>query len=110
MKRFCHEKSHPLRRPSLILVLFILAFSAFTFGINKISEETEQTQKESLTQAISRGVAHCYATNGYYPESLDYLKIHYGITYDSEKFFIDYQILGENSFPDITIIEKTINK
>ena len=106
MKRFYHEKSHILRNPSLLLVFFLLAFSVFFLGIHKISEETNQAQKEHLTQAISRGVAHCYATNGYYPESLDYLKTHYGITYDSEKYFIDYQILGENSFPDITIIEK----
>ena len=49
---------------------------------------------------------YSYAANGFYPESLEYLKEHYHISYDTDKYFVDYQALGENIFPDITIIEK----
>lgn len=60
----------------------------------------------TLEQAIHKSVAHCYAVEGVYPESLEYLKEEYGISYDSEKYFVDYQIWGENIMPDITIIQK----
>ena len=43
---------------------------------------------------------------GSYPESLQYLKEHYGLTYDDDKFFVDYQTLGSNIMPDVTIIDR----
>lgn len=43
---------------------------------------------------------------GAYPESLRYLEEHYGLIYDEDRFFIDYQILGSNIMPDVTIIDK----
>ena len=49
---------------------------------------------------------HCYAIEGSYPESLQYLKDNYGLTYDEEKYFIDYQVLGSNILPDVTIIDR----
>ena len=63
-------------------------------------------QKESLENAITRSITHCYAVEGSYPASLDYLKENYGLTYDEDLFFVDYQTIGSNILPDVTIIEK----
>ena len=63
-------------------------------------------QKESLESALIRNITYCYAVEGSYPESLDYLKEHYGLTYDEDRFFVDYQVIGANILPDVTIIEK----
>jgi hypothetical protein len=43
---------------------------------------------------------------GKYPESLDYLKEHYGLTYNEDLFFVDYRVSGSNILPDVTIIER----
>ena len=88
------------------ILLFLAIFGAFVTGLSGISRKTAQNQTETLQLAISRGIAHYYATEGYYPESLASLKEHYPITYDTDKYFVDYQVLGKNIFPDITIIEK----
>ena len=106
MKRFYHEKSHTLIKPFLSTMLFLLICGGFYLGMHFTSAKTSQKHAEILQTAISRSIAHCYATEGYYPENLEYLKEHYGIRYDSEKYFVDYQVLGENIFPDVTIIEK----
>lgn len=106
MKRFYHEKSNQWIKPLASAVLFIALFFLFFTGISQVSEEASEKQTESLKMAISRGIAHCYATEGQYPESLEYLQEHYGIHYDSDKYFVDYQVLGQNFFPDVTIIEK----
>lgn len=90
----------------LAVLLFMILFFVFSSGISSISHNTDENQTEILHLAISRGITHCYATEGHYPESLDYLKEHYGITYDSSKYFVDYQVLGKNIYPDVTIIEK----
>ena len=106
MGRFYHEKSHTFAKQLASIILFAALFVMFVFGISNISKETTEIQSESLELAISRGIAHCYATSGYYPENLDYIIENYGITYDSKRYFVDYQVLGENIFPDVTIIEK----
>ena len=55
-------------------------------------------------------IVYCYATEGTYPESLEDLKAHYGLTYDEDLFFVDYQTVGANIYPDVTIIEKGAGK
>ena len=30
----------------------------------------------------------------------------YGFSYDKEQFFVDYQLLGANIMPDVTVIER----
>lgn len=106
MKRFTHEKNHIWRKQIFSAALFLLIFLAFLWGISGVSGKAAKQRTQSLEQAISRSIAHCYATEGYYPESLSYIQEHYGISYDPDEFFVDYQVLGENIFPDVTIIEK----
>ena len=106
MKRFSHESSRTWAGQLASVALFLGIFCAFLFGLSGISRETSEKQTESLQMAISRGIARCYAAEGHYPESLEYLKEHYGISFDEEDYFVDYQVLGENIFPDVTIIEK----
>ncbi|MBF1030306.1 MAG: hypothetical protein HXK91_08980, partial [Lachnospiraceae bacterium] len=42
-----------------------------------------------------------------YPPSLDYLKERYGLTYDESFFYVDYQPLASNLYPDVTVLEKS---
>ena len=78
----------------------------FWFGTSIVSDKTNQQEIQTLHRAIGRGIVHCYAIEGSYPESLQYLKDNYGLTYDEEKYFIDYQVLGSNILPDVTIIDR----
>ncbi len=38
-------------------------------------------EQESLKNAVVQSAVHCYSVEGAYPDSLDYLKKHYGITW-----------------------------
>ena len=78
----------------------------FYQGIESLSSGSVRRQRESLENALNRSITYCYAVEGSYPESLEYLKEHYGITYDEDRFFVDYKIVGTNILPDVTIIEK----
>lgn len=101
------------RRSFPIFSKFHLSFLAFVLllflalsGLQEISDKTSDSQRESLERAIERSIAHCYALEGTYPPSLDYIKAHYGLTYDEDRFFVDYQPIGSNMLPDVTIIER----
>lgn len=107
MNRF--SSTRKLHRPSsfsLSLLLFFLLLLLFWQGISYVGRSTTQKQEESLRTALERSVSQCYALEGIYPPSLSYLEEHYGLTYDKELFFVDYQAIGSNLLPDITIIRK----
>jgi hypothetical protein len=88
----------------LPLLFVILFFFLFIWGISSVDESTSQKQYDSLQTAIQRDMIQCYAIEGTYPPNLDYLKEHYGLTYDENLFFVDYQTYGANILPDVTII------
>lgn len=94
----------------LPLVMGIIVIAVFLIGVNYVSTSSLEGQQESLEKAISRDVAQCYAVEGTYPPNLGYLVDHYGLTYNDELFFVDYQSIGSNIYPDITIIRLAEDK
>ncbi len=82
----------------VLIVFYMLVVS--------VDHSTVERQKESLQDAIERDVLHCYAVEGFYPPSLEYLESHYGLRYDHTIFFVDYVPIGSNIRPDVTIIVK----
>lgn len=107
MSRFYRgKKSHPLRNILCSLAVFLGLVSLFSYGLDSLSEKARAEQKKSLEQAIWRGITQCYAVEGRYPEDLAYLRKEYGLQYDSDTFFVDYQVPGANIMPDVTIIER----
>ena len=95
-----------LQKLSLPLIGFILLFIVFIKGIASVSETTIDKQKESLTTALNRSITQCYAVEGTHPPSLEYIENHYGLTYDHDKFFVDYQVYGANMYPTVTVLTK----
>lgn len=105
--RFGSEQGHGSFKNMLIsLIGFIIIIGLFIFGLSRVSSGNDDRAAETLSLAISRNVARCYTLEGSYPESLSYLKEHYGLSYDETRFTIDYQPLGRNIMPDITIIDR----
>lgn len=100
------EKNSDRRNLIITICIFAAVFCVFWFGISSVSTKTDEEEIQTLEQAVMRGVTYCYASEGSYPESLNYLKENYGLFYDEEKYFIDYQPLGSNIMPYITIIRK----
>ncbi len=53
-----------------------------------------------------RAVISCYATEGSYPESYEYLQKNYGVSINEDKYAVFYEAFASNMMPDITIIER----
>lgn len=107
MARFQYQKKqHTYRKFILSVCAFLVIIVLFYQGIESLSTSSVKRQKESLENALTRSITYCYAVEGAYPESLNYLMEHYGITYDKDRFFVDYKVSGANIMPDVTIIER----
>lgn len=87
-------------------LLFLLVLICFWIGISKMQNKIDAEGLTTLQNAVTRCITRCYAEEGFYPESLSYLKEHYGLYYDETKYFIDYQPLGSNVMPDVTVLQR----
>ena len=89
--------------PILLLIFVLGTFIVYSDAFTKTNLKHE---KEILQKALDRSIIQCYALEGSYPQNLSYLEEHYGLTYNKEHFYIDYQYIGGNLRPDVTIIER----
>lgn len=94
----------------LPILAFIVLFVLFLQGIGSVSESTLSKQQESLETALERSISQCYAVEGSYPPSMEYLKQHYGLLYDEDSFFIDYEYYGSNLLPEVTVLRRTVGR
>ncbi len=97
------KKENNIYLPLLLLLLVLTFFVLFT---NSFSQGNLEHEKTILQDALNRSITQCYALEGSYPFRLSYLEEHYGLTYNKEHFYIDYQYIGGNLRPDVTIIER----
>ena len=73
-------------------------------GTRQIASRTSAEQLDVLTQAIQRASVQCYAIEGRYPPSVEYLEGHYGLSIDRDKYNVFYSGWASNIMPDITVI------
>lgn len=108
MNRFEQTRKPLSRSISYIypLVAFVTLLALFLGGIQSVSDTSLAKQQESLETALTRSISQCYAVEGVYPPSLDYLVSHYGLTYDTEEFLVDYEYYGGNLLPEVTVLRK----
>ena len=88
----------------LAVIALVLVLCAGLFGRVEQSQGNEETQL--VRQAIKDAVLTCYAVEGAYPEDLEYLREHYQLAYDAERYFITYEAFASNRLPDIWVSER----
>ncbi len=98
-------KKRILESMNFSVFFFVIVIAVFLFGISFISSTSSRDQTQILTDAVSKDIIHCYAFEGYYPPSRKYIEEHYGLTYDKERYLIDYVPVGDNIMPSVTIVE-----
>ena len=57
-----------------------------------------------ITRAMERDITACYALEGMYPPDLEYIRVHYGLTYPESRFYVDYRPIASNIRPDYAVI------
>jgi hypothetical protein len=97
-----------MRNYLVSLLIFIVVLSLFLAGAGTISEKVDEEGLYLLDAATRRATIQCYAIEGQYPQSLEYLTENYGLRIDEDKYFVHYSHLGSNILPDITVMRKDI--
>ena len=106
MYLFSAKKEKTIITSYLPILIMLIVLSVFVLFANSLSSTNTEREKEILGNAIERSITQCYALEGTYPANLAYLEENYGLIYNKDLFFVDYQYIGGNLRPDITIIER----
>ncbi len=90
------------------LVLAVLLW--FLMAVSSLDRGQGQEGREQLELALRRSAVACYAAEGIYPPTLEYLCLHYGIQIDESRYIVFYEIFAENLMPEITVLERIYEK
>lgn len=86
------------------VILFIAVAVVIVTGVLKISRRADAEGAETLRNGIRRASVQCYAIEGRYPPSAQYLTDHYGIQIDENRYSVFYDGFASNVMPDITVV------
>lgn len=90
----------------LYLLCALLVLGVSVHALTNAHARSVEVQRSRLEDALHRAAAACYANEGAYPPDVDYLRQHYGIRYEQDRFAVIYQPVASNLMPDITVLER----
>ena len=93
-------------RSCVIPILFTAAMTGMViFGLRQVEASSRAEGLRILEESIYRAVAKCYAVEGSYPDTIEYVESQYSVHIDRTKYVVHYEIFASNILPEITVIE-----
>ena len=87
-------------------ITFLLVIGALLAGGFYFDYVSNMQNIDLLRQSARKAVVQCYTIEGEYPSNVEYLEKNYGLEYNHEKYFIDYELFASNVMPNIDVFEK----
>jgi len=86
--------------------VFVALIVGFVILMNSLTATSGKQETQLVEDAVKNAVLTCYAVEGTYPETLDYLREHYKLAYNTERFVVEYDAFASNLMPTITVRER----
>lgn len=102
--RSSKKDEHTLRGYVLSGAAMALMIGIFAALSLQFAGRTGAREEDTLKKAITRASVQCYAIEGRYPPSVEYLEQNYGIQINREKYHVFYDGFASNVMPQITVI------
>ena len=98
------EKQRGLILNILPFIIFSVILLTIILAANRAFESAGLEGAAMLEKALNRASVQCYAIEGRYPPSIQYIKDNYGVYIDERQFNVFYNAYGSNIMPDIDVI------
>ena len=85
---------------------FVALIVGFLILISAITTTSDSQETQLVYDAVKNVALTCYAAEGSYPENLQYLRDHYKLAYNQEKFVVEYDAFASNLMPTINVLER----
>ena len=92
-------------RAAILPIIFTVAIMLMVvLGLQQTSESSSAEGLRILEDSLRRAVVMCYAIEGRYPESIEYIEANFGIFIDRTRYVVHYRVFASNILPEITVI------
>ena len=88
------------------ILIFIALILAFVLLINNITNKNSGRELQIVRDAVKSAALTCYAVEGMYPDDLQYLRDHYNLSYNEERYHVFYEPIASNLMPSIKVAER----
>lgn len=88
------------------VLIFVLLLFLFAVMLSRMQQQGEAQETVLLRDALRNAAITCYAIEGRYPPSVEYMEQYYGIAVDEERFIINYDAFASNVMPYVAVLQK----
>ena len=98
-------------RKLIINALVVLGVIGYILiSINNLNHDMKDERARRLKVSVENAAVTCFAIEGFYPDSLDYLVDNYHIVYDPKEYHVFYETKGANFKPRVEVIGRSYEK
>lgn len=90
----------------LICAALLLLIAAAVFSAASLSRKIDQDRQSLVENTIRNYAVQCYALEGFYPETLQYLEDNYTLELNRKQYVYHYRFIGSNMMPEISVFER----
>lgn len=88
---------------SILIIAFIIIYIA---KVDSFWESKKEKSNIAIERAIIKSALECYALEGSFPPSIEYLQDNYGLIVNKDAYFYHYKVNASNILPDIKVVER----
>ena len=100
-------KKHNKARKAAAIAATALSMAAFAtvcvYMIDGMAGGQDGKAMARMEDAVRQAAVACYAAEGSYPDTLDYLVERYGLQLD-RRYAVHYDVFASNLAPDVTVV------
>lgn len=107
IKRVLSLRARLITAAVLLAVLVLAALGlGLMLGSRQVGRDLDTASAQALRQAVLQAAVQCYAVEGSYPASLDYLEENYGLLVNHDRFIVTYEAFASNLMPQVNVLER----
>lgn len=89
-----------------LLLVLLLALAVKLFLVDRSARQVQEEAAYAIAETVRERAQQCFAVEGVYPESLDYLIENYGLRINTTDYYVVYEIFADNLPPEIRVAKK----
>lgn len=84
---------------ALVIVLLVIYLTIPSAG-----KDVREEGRTAIREAVIHSAVQCYAVEGVYPPSLQYMEEKYGLRVNHDDYIIFYDVFASNQLPNVQVL------